>query len=247
MTTEKAFIYSILNTVRVAEHNNDETVTESLLRNYVYIHRPESLRKFYKDGQTVGDEVFQKIEATLTKLPNGDFVFELPKIIRFTNHYGFYLEKYGMVIPVVSSENFNLNKRNPFNSKFAYAKTEGNKLLLRLPESLEGLDQAGENYVVINELLTSIYQQELFNYNFPLEATPVVIQLDLSCVLYDPNDCPTYDWEVDIFPFPAERLPELEQQILVKEFGIMNQSKKDEVQNGRADQVRYHDNEDVQG
>lgn len=246
MDTEKHIIYSLIETIRDSEHNNDETLHEELLRNFLYDHRGDSLRKYYKDGQTINDEVFQKQTLSLVKLPNNDFIVKLPKIIRFTNHYGFYFEKYGMVIPVISSENFNLNKRNPFNSKFAYAKTDGNNLVLRLPESLEGLDQASENYIVLKEFLESIYQQELFNYNFPLEATDVVINVDFSAVLYNPTDCPDYDWEIDVFPFPAEKIPELKQQILVKEFGIMNQSKKDEVQNGRADQVRYHDNEEVQ-
>lgn len=243
--TEKELIYSILNVVRNSEHNNDEGVPERLLRHFASVHRADSMRKYYKDGQVVDDEVFQKIPITLQKV-NDFFVVKIPQVIRFINHYGFYIEKYGSSITIGTSQEFHLNKRNPFNSKFIQSKTEGNDLFIRLPDSLEGLDQAEENYSVIKGFLDSIYQQELFNYNNPNEATPVVIELDFYAILQNPDDCPTYDWENDPYPFPAERLPELEQQILVREFGIMNQSKKDEIQNARADEVRYHDNEQVQ-
>ena len=245
MDTERHILYSILNGVRDAEHNNDEPVTESLLRNLIYTYRADSIRKHYRDGQTVSDEVFQRVPLKLLRLVDGTFVAQMPKIIRFTNNYGMYIEKFGTTIPIVTSQEFSLGRNNPFNRKFPHCKSEGNQLILRVPDSLQGLDQVGENYQVIKDFLDSIAAQELFNFNNPSMAKDVEINLDLRAVLSNPTDCEEYDWEVDIFPFPQERLPELRSQIMLKEFGIMKESKKDEVQNARADVIRYHDNGDV--
>ena len=231
--SELAFVYSILNVIRNAEHNNDERLSERLIRDFVRAHRPDSMRKYYNNGQTVDDEVFQLIPLVFTKLPTGEFMATLPKIIRFENNYGFFLDKYGTSLPIMTSQEYQLNKTNPFNNKFIACKTHGNNVFLRIPTNTNGLDIISENYTIINGFVQDIYSQELANVNNNTNE-PVTIELDLHAVLLNPDDCPTYDWENDIFPFPAERLPELRQQILAREFNIMTQSKRDEIQNARG-------------
>lgn len=241
---EIEIIYSLLNVVRNGEHNNDERISERLMRNFLHSHRGDSLRKYYNNGQTIDDEVFQLIKAKLIRLSSNEFMIELPHIVRFENNYGFYLEKNGTAIPIMTSQEYQLNRSNPFNGKFVSAKTSGNNLFVRLPQSLQGLDQLMETYGIIKGFMDSVFQQEVDNFNNNTNF-PITIEVDLWACLVNPDDCPDYNWETDAFPFPAERLPELRQQILRNEFGIMTEMKRDEVQNARGDEIRYHDNSNV--
>ena len=43
--TEKEIIYQILNTIRDAEHNQDERIGERLMRSFLKTYRGESMRK----------------------------------------------------------------------------------------------------------------------------------------------------------------------------------------------------------
>ena len=70
METEKKIIYSILNTIRAAEYNLDEPVTERLLRAYLSNYRADALRKHYENGINVSDEVFQTIIISLEEKTN---------------------------------------------------------------------------------------------------------------------------------------------------------------------------------
>lgn len=241
---EIELIYSLLNVIRNAEHNNDESVHENLLRNFCRIHRAEILKKYYEGGITVNDEVFQMIPMTFTKVGANEFKATYPKVLKLNNDFGFYVEKYGTTISISTSQQYSQNRKDFFNKKFIDIKAENQTLVMRLPDSLESLDQASENYNLIKEFLDSVYLQELNNFN-ENENNPITITADFYGVLYNPDDCPTYDWEEDSYPFPAEALPELERQVLVREFGIMNSAKRDEIQNSRADEIRYHDNEDL--
>ena len=77
---EIELIYSLLNVIRNAEHNNDESVHENLLRNFCRIHRAEILKKYYEGGITVNDEVFQMIPMTFTKVGANEFKATYPKV-----------------------------------------------------------------------------------------------------------------------------------------------------------------------
>jgi hypothetical protein len=232
MNTEREIIYQILNTIRDAEHNEDERISERLMRSFLRTYRAESLRKYYKDGHIVNDEVFQIIPVELVRVGNtNEFTCMLPKVIRMTNHYGFYLEKNGISIPIVESENYSLSKKNPFGKNLVQSKTEQNKLTISCGTLTSCMDGTNDNALLIGMFIDEIEHQ--------VNASSEVIKLNLDFfgVLHNPDDQPGYDWETDIFPFPSERLPELKGQILAKEFGIMVNAKKDEISNTRNDNI----------
>lgn len=242
MGTEQQLVYNILNTIRDAEHNEDERLSERLMRSYLRTYRAECLRKYYKNGHIVDDEVFQLITLSFKRIGNtNEFCAEIPKVIRFQNNYGFYLQKNGSTIPILNSEEYNLNKRNPFDGKLVNAKTEGNKITLSGGELTDCIASGTEAEGLIGSILDEVESQ---TNNGDKE---IIIPFDFYGVLHNPEDAPGYDWEVDIYPFPSEKGDELKSQILRKEFGIMIQAKRDEVQNSRSDSVRYHENQNIEG
>lgn len=238
MKTELEVVYNIINVARAGEHNNDEPITERLVRSFMRNHRADCLRKYYKDGQIVDDEVFQDIELKIFKITSTLFQTKIPKAIRFQNHNGFYIEKENVIIPIVLSHQYILNKNNPYNVNFLFCKTENQLVTLNIPNTtlIQNADHASENYIMIESVMDEILTQEIFNFNNPNLTKPVHVKVNLHAVLLDPSDDPNYNWEKDIYPFPAERLVELENQILAKEFGIMANTKKDEVQNAKGDE-----------
>lgn len=245
MKTELEAVYHILNVARAGEHNNDEPLTERLIRSFLQNHRADSLRKFYKDGHYVDDEVFQHLNIELSKNNQGQFQVKLPKAIRFEHHSGFYIEKNGFTIPIVSSQQYYFNKSNPHNKGFAFAKTEGQLLTLHIPKVIDILtpDVFSENYLFIKELNDYLASEEIYNFNNPnTPRLPLKINLDFHAILLDPSDDINYNWEKDSYPFPSERLFELATQVLAKEFGIMTASKKDPVQNAEGDENKNANN-----
>jgi hypothetical protein len=244
MKTELEAVYHILNVARAAEHNNDEPTTERLVRSMLQNHRADSLRKFYKDGHYVDDEVFQKIPIEVTKDSNGDFKVEIPKAIRFEHHAGFYLEKNEIPIPVITSQQYRLNKNNPFGKNFLFAKTEEQLLTLFVADvsTIQNPDIYSENYLFLKAIQDEILIAEIYNFNNPGSQLPTKLNLNYHAVLLNPSDDPNYDWEIDNYPFPSERLFELATQVLAKEFGIMTASKKDEVQNAKGDENKNSNN-----
>jgi hypothetical protein len=243
MKTEIEIVYSLLNTVRNAEHNNDEPTTERLMRNYINIYRLDCMRKYYKDGVIVNDEVFQKIPLELLGNVGIGFKNQIPKTVRFTKDYGFYLEKNGISIPIVTSEQFNLSKRNPFGKKLVQAKTEQNTLSIYPGIKDICLNGESENAILIDSILEELNEQQIQNS----ESKTKKITVDFFGVLVNPSDQPGYDWENDIYPFPAEKLEELTSQLLRKEFGIMAQAKSDEISNSRNDSINQKTEQELDG
>ena len=74
MVTELEIIYTMLEVLEGGELNNDEPLGERLLRNLLKKHRPDLIRKMYRNGIAADPEVFQHIvlqmEPVLT--PDGD-------------------------------------------------------------------------------------------------------------------------------------------------------------------------------
>lgn len=244
MKTELEIVYSILNVARGGEHNNDEKLTERLIRSFIRTYRPESLRKYYKDGVELNDEVFQKKTLALTLNGANEFTCQIPQIIRLDKNFGMYLEIDGIEIPIVSSELYSINKKSRFNKVFVQSKTEYDKLIVYGGVFPNNLDTSTEPSIAISTIRNLVYQQQLANIQNSTN-NPVTINANLKAVFFDPSDADNYNWETSVFPFPATRLTELEQQIMVKEFGMEAKSKSDEVQNARFDKVNYHENQQI--
>lgn len=230
MTTNSEYhiVYELINAVRNSVHNNDEVISERLMRQILKTYRADSIRKEYKNGIELDDEVIQTIPLRFKKLPNGDFSSAIPKIIRLKNHAGFFLNKENYNIPIVNSESFDLSKNNSFARNLLKAKTQNENLIVSVPKRSYCLTKSGQLYSIL-----SMLEKE--------QKTLKEIKLDFSGILADPSEDPNYNWEESIYPFPSERLAELKTQIAFKEFQMSMQYKQDEIQNARQDRVIYQD------
>ena len=237
METEREIIYTMLSVINKSEYNNDEPLGDRILRRFLQKYRADLLRKHYNNGINVDPEVFQKIELSLKPVPgtNYEFELELPKIIRFKQNTGYYIECVGRSIPIMDPEAYRYSKQN-FNTSFLpKAKVSGNKITLYIG-NLDNDCIVG--FSELAALITSL------GGNLTVEAYGEV-SIDLFCVLNNPSDDPNYDWKTSIYPFPAERINEMMNQIYSKEYGILVDAKSDEIQNTRQDYVRYHDQDDL--
>jgi hypothetical protein len=228
MTTNSEYhiVYELINAVRNSVHNNDEVISERLMRQILKTYRADSIRRQYKNGININDEVIQKISLSFTKSLKGDYVAEIPKIIRLERHAGFFLNKEYYNIPIVDSESFDLSKKNSFAKNLLQGKTVNQNLIIQVPKKSNCLNKSGELYSIL-----SILEKE--------QSFLKKIDLDFSGIFADPSEDPNYNWEESIYPFPSERLVELKSQIAFKEFQLTTQYKKDEIQNARQDNVIY--------
>lgn len=243
MDTEHKIIYGILETLRNSEYNNDEVMSERYLRALLQTFRGKDLRIYYNDGHTISDEVFQTKKIlfksaaytgkTTQNIGTDEYISEFPKIIQL-NGYGFYMEVYGVPIPIVPSHEYSLLKHDKFQKKLIFAKTENQKVYIYAPHSVEcinsGDNKALRDYIFAPANGTGANRK--FNINF-------------HGVFHDPEDADGYDWEINPWPFPSERLDDFITNLLRRQFGIMVNVKSDEIQNNRQDNIRYHDNTDV--
>lgn len=229
MNTEKHIVYELLNIIRNHEHNNDEPVTERLMRAYLKTYRSDLIRKHYKDEMNIPDECLQITSLNLVRKNQSEFTGSLPKIIRLKNHAGFSVYINGAPVPVVDSEEYHLSKTNPLGKQNFFGKAEGSKLTVFQPLTSRRLNAD-------SVLLENIKVAETDRSEFTL-----------SCILTDPSDDPEYDWENDVYPFPSEKESELIVTILRQVFGISFQFKPDQVQNAASDNINYHENLQVNG
>lgn len=230
--TEQQLVYSIINTINGGEHNNDNPTSERFIRNLLNIYRVDSINKMYKKGNKVSDEIFQTIELSFSKINFFEHYFLLPRIIEFENKAGLFLSKNEIEIPILNNSQYTSSKLNRFSKTKPFAKKIANKLTLYIGAYDENkIDQSSPYYFLLNTLVT--------------ESNSSNVSASLNCVLFDPSSHNSYDWEKDQYPYPAERIKELKEQILRKEFGIIIESKKDEVQNARPDSIRYQSEDDV--
>lgn len=238
METEREIIYSILNTARAGEHNNDENLSERFLRSILLIYRGNILRKYSVNGITGDDEYFQNINIPLIKdydiISGQEVIFtgEVPKTIKLDYRRGTALRYKGYVIPILDSDEYRLSLKNLYGKHKPKAKIENQKITVYQGFYDECCVREGsETYNAIKS-----FEEEPFNEP---------INFNYYSILHNPSDDPNYDWENDPFPFPSERLDELKSTILSREFNLILRTKKDEIQNAREDNIRYHDNDDI--
>jgi len=117
--------------------------------------------------------------------------------------------------------------------KLPIAKKIGSRVTLKLPFSLD-------KCIKSNSLRAVLYNE------LKDESVLGTIKMDLYAILVDPSDGKDYDWTSSPYPFPGEKLDELKTTILRKEFQITANVKSDEVQNARVDNIRYHENTNLE-
>lgn len=217
--TEWEIIYSLLETIRDNEINDDDKMSVDYLRHILYSYRADSI----KNDHEMSEEMFQEYKLIFEK-DNQLFVAKnLPDIIYDKSRYGIsILDMYGTELPVVSKE-------EAVNSQ---------KSKMYVPPYIAYI-QNQRIYVKINQESLNTKPTEMQNLYTILNGPTK--ELSISCILAKPKDGVGYDWKKTPFPFYTNKLNTIKQNILRREFGIMLEVKKDDIQNTRADNIIYQD------
>lgn len=162
--------------------------------------------------------------------PLNEYHAVLPKLIRL-NDFGFYLNLYGIPVPIVPQYEYNAVKTDRFQKHLLIGTSDYKFVKLRLPSENDCLSK-GQNKELLNFIRTRVFGEGIHKK----------FNLTMTGVFANPSDADYYDWENDPYPFPQERLKDFIQNFLRIKFGLNQSSKSDEVQNNRNDNVRYHDN-----
>ena len=131
--TEEEIVYSIIETLNANEYNNDNKITERMVRNLIYQYRGEILLKYYSEGDDINEECFQLIELNFKR--KGILEFQANAgagVMEFSLRQGFFLEKFGVTIPVVSSMEYSLSQEEDL----PLAKKIGTLITLKYQKSL---------------------------------------------------------------------------------------------------------------
>lgn len=232
--TEEEIVYSIIETLNANEYNNDNKITERMVRNLIYQYRGEILRKYYSEGDEINEECFQLIELNFKRKGVLEFQANASAgVMEFSLRQGFFLEKFGVTIPVVSSMEYSLSQE----ADLPLAKKIGTLITLKYQKSLVSCIKPNSPKAVV----LKAFQREV--RQSPKDES---IKADLYAVLVDPSKGKDYDWLSTPFPFPGEKIDELKTTILRKEFQITANVKSDEIQNARVDNIRYHENTNLE-
>jgi len=223
METEEQIIYSLLDTIRNGLINNDEVISERLLRSYLRESRAFIIRSSFKEGYLIFGEEFQSLGDITLNSVAGEITYDLPRLIRLPNNASIRLTTVeGYVIPVLSKQDVQRSVSNPVTMFQPKAHIEGSTLSFYPGAKYPGAMRSG----------SGIHQY--FNSISSLKA-------HLECVLYSPDDLVGYDWTKDPFPISAELLAVVKNNVLKKDLSVLLSMKTDQVTNMKQDQVRYHD------
>ena len=220
--TEQEIIYSLWEVIRDNAVSDDDKITEGFLRNLLYVYRADAI----KDEYEISEEMYQSVSLFFSETISGNGIFEslnLPDILYNRSRAGINLiDMYGQEVPVVSKEEAVITQKSRFWAPFYVAYMQSPSLIIRA--NLLKLTHAD---AMINDLLNTLRSRH-----------PIV---KVSCILNNPTDAENYDWKKTPFPFPGQKIAELKQKLLRREFSIMSEVKKDQIQNARADNVIYQD------
>lgn len=219
--TEQKIIYSLLETIRNSEINDDERMTEAYLRNILYTFRAEA---FKGPDYEFSEEIYQRYNLTMRKDTDGKFSSDKMNSIIFSSRLGVMVDDdMGNEVSITSREEAYNSLKSRFFQPYYIGFVENNKLtILANLKKLVNADYTAN--VLLNKLNTG------------QSAT-----LEIRCILADPTKGNDYNWAETPFPFDLTKINTLKQNILRKEFGIMYEVKKDEIQNARADNIIYQD------
>lgn len=229
MSTEESIVYQLLNSIRAAELNSDEVITERRVRSLMRAGRNEIINSYSKQGILIQDVCFQKVELDLIFVNTKEYKVDLPGLVYLPSNFGIRLSTPEFAnIPVINNEDYELSKRNPISQFKPKATIHNQTLKVYVADVSPSAMNSGNRANLENE---SIKNNK---------------KLNLSAVLENPDDGLNYDWTKSEYPFPPEAIAELKKNILRRDFGIILQTKSDQVPNSKNDTLRYHDQDDVQ-
>lgn len=225
METEAKIVYSIINTVNKGAANDDNPISERVVRSFLATYRSEFINKQSYEGISVSEECFQNFgNITLSYMAPRQYTVDLPKFIRLKDNFGLIVEKYGNNIPVVSSESYGLAMKSLFNKFIPKAKLLGSKLVVFIGKKKSTCSGAEG----LNEFVEFFEQDIVENAN--------KITVEVSGILDNPDDAIGYDWTVDPYPFPSELVSAMVLSILKNQYGIILRINTDDISDGEDEQ-----------
>jgi len=233
MRTEEQIVYELLNVYHGGELSDDNVVNERLMRSFLRKHRASKLAKYFMDGVSFSEEIFQDLGVLEFQENNkSDFFKKLPPLI-LINNFGLVLRKGDYIIPLTSREAFERSKKNLINKGWPKATTSSQGAVIYV--GLSELCKA--DLKSLKEITVASFNQEINSFD-----TERKITVEVSAVLYDPSSSPTYNWTIDPYPCPSEIIDEITTSTLARDLNLMIRTNIDQNMNKMVDQ-----NEGVDG
>lgn len=222
MRTEEQIVYELLNTYHGGELSADNVVNERLMRTYLRKHRASNIEKYFNEGMSLSEEVFQSLgTVTLVKETNGDFSTTIPPMI-LTNNHGIRIYKNDYDIPFMDKEAFRYSKRNMINRAWPKATGTANTLVIFIGYK----DLCNAEATSVKEQAVFAFSEEASKFDIDEEIT-----VEIEAVLYDPSQAPGYDWTRDPYPCPSGIVDMITTSTLSRDLGIMIRQPQDQNHN----------------
>jgi hypothetical protein len=175
MITEKEIVYSILNSLRGGHSNNNDLLSNRLIRSWIAAERANLLLQFTDSGRSVSEENYQSLSTkTFTLVSDNIYKHTLPKIIYFNRRSGVRIRYNNeAVLMCTKSQDRNYQKDNYFSS-VKRAWVIGNEMYVRI-----GTGNETNLNLDIDAIL--YYPSDDINYNWETDVYP--LQSELITVL----------------------------------------------------------------
>lgn len=173
MTTEKEIVYSILNSLRGSHSDNNDMLSERLIRSWVNTERANILLQFTDAGRSISEENYQDIHLEVDKIEDNLYCQNIPKIIFFNKRTGVrILHKTNNVLMCTKSQNVHYQK-NPYTANLDRAWLIGNKLFSYLKEGYEDVEILFIDAILYNPSHQISYNWETSSY--PLQSELITV------------------------------------------------------------------------
>lgn len=234
MVTEEQIVYSIIETVKKGEVNQDNRVGERIVRAFLAKYRANLIRQYSMDGYVISDECYQFLYGlTFNLLSDNKFKpivlthTNFPKTIRLKDNFGVIFTKNEENIPIVNNEEFYLGMKNIINKKLPKAMIMNGNAYLYIGQLITtSCGTSPKN----NDLVNDLYED--YNTLVPPQKIKFV-SIDAKVILQNPDDDPDYVWTDAPYPLDAELIEKMTNDILRIEYNIILQVKNDKVTNGK--------------
>jgi hypothetical protein len=235
MLTEENIIYTIWETVRAAEINQDDGINERLMRDYLRSHRGRHLAKNFESFYELPDECFQYLGEKDFVLEGTNLVHSsLPKMILLKKNQGIRLSKDGVVIPVLNSEQWLNEQKTKFGKPHPSVKIRDTKAFMyrgSYPLCC-GQEETPSPLSLLIKDLSLVTQTD-------------VVPFSVEAVLVDPDDAPGYDFSSSPYPMPDNLIEDLINSVTYRDFNVFLKTKSDEVSDMRSNTGSKNTREEI--
>lgn len=220
ITTEETLVYSLIESLRASELNNDEVIEEREIRTLLRSYRATIINKESSKGMYVDESCYQPFEINLSAFSENELIGEVPSLIYLPEKTFVKIKSLGFInIPLLDEESYYLSKKNVINKYHAKAFIKNNKLYIYVG--------AKNNYGKLTALMADCLTKRK--------------QIIIEGILDNPDDGLNYDWTSSPYPLPISMLDDLKDKIHRKEFQFYLNTKSDQIGNFKNDYLRYHD------